>query len=314
MADPTDDTTIEVEIGDQKEEKEVKNTSEPEIEVVDDTPEADKGRKPLEREVEDPTEDELAQYSAKVQDRIKDLTHSRHDERRAREAATREREAAVQFAQAALKENEQLKAKLLQGETNFVSQAQKLADAEVEKATAALKAAHEAGDTDAFVEAQKSLNRAQFMQERAKNFKPQPLRPITPSATLPAQPAQPTAPTPDSKAQSWQSRNQWFGKDKAMTGFALGLHEELVEQGYDVQSDRYYSTLDTRLKSTFPDRFKSDAPSKRPAAVVAPSNRATSATKIRLTASQVNLAKRLNLPLEVYARQVAEDARKANNG
>lgn len=314
MGDRTDEDKLEIEIV--EEETPEKEGKEPEIEVVDDTPEADKGRKALDREVNDPTDEELSQYSDKVQARIKDLTHARHDERRAREAAAREREAAVSFAQAALEENKQLKARLTQGETNFVTQAQKLADIEVEKASAALKTAHEAGDTDAFVEAQKALNRAQFLQERAKNFKPQPLRPMPAGANLPAQPAQPTVPPLDTKAQSWQARNKWFGKDKALTGFALGLHDELVEAGYDLQSDRYYDAIDSKLKESFPSRFKDDESTtnsgKRPATVVAPTNRATSAKKIRLTASQVNLAKRLNLPLEVYARQVAEDARKQN--
>lgn len=288
-----------------------------EIQVVDDTPEKDRGRKPLEKPVDDPSEDELQEYSDKVQSRIKELTHARHDERRAREAAQREKEEALRFAQAALEENRKLKERITNGETTFISQAQRLADVEVEKAKAALKAAHEAGDTDAFVEAQAALNKAVLMQERAKAFKPTPLQKPEQSANLPTQqPAQPPVPQIDPKAKAWAQRNPWFGEDDEMTSFAYGLHNKLVKSGYDTQSQEYYDAIDNRIREVFPNKFKSDEDkpekAKKPATVVAPTNRVTSSKKIVLTPTQVSIAKRLGLTLEQYARQVAEEMRKQN--
>lgn len=283
-----------------------------EVEVVDDTPPKDRGRKPLDKPVTDPTEDELQDYSDKVQSRIKELTHARHDERRAREAAQREKEEALRFAQAAFAENKALKERLSKGETTFITQTQRLADIEVEKAKAALKAAHEAGDTEAFVEAQAALNKAQLMQERVKTFKPTPLPNVPQSVNVPTQqPAQTPVPKVDEKAQAWKQRNSWFGEDDEMTSFALGLHNKLVKSGYDTQSQEYYEALDNRIKEVFPDKFKADK-AKKPATVVAPSSRSTSAKKIVLTPTQVSIAKRLGLTLEQYARQVAEDMRKQN--
>jgi len=294
-------------------------TNEPEIEVVDDTPEKDRGRKPLDREVQDPTDDELQEYGDKVKNRIKELTHARHDERRAREAAQREKEEAFRLAQAAVEENKQLKERLARGQTTYVSQAQKLAEVELEQAKAALKAAHEAGDTDAFAEAQIALNRAVLMTEQAKAMKT-PLRSEETSGNVvPQQAPRPQAPKTDTKALAWKDRNQWFGKDEEMTSLALGLHNKLVRSGYDTSSDEYYNAIDTRMRQVFPDKFESEKTeqksantARKPATVVAPSSRATSAKKIVLTSSQVALAQRLGLPLEVYARQYAEDMRKQN--
>lgn len=306
---------VEFEFPDEKEEKQEKTASaakesEPEIEVVDDTPEQDRGRKPLEKPVVDPSDDELQEYSDKVKNRIKELTHARHDERRAKEALAREKEEAFRIAQAVYEENKQLKERLNKGETNFVSQAQRLAEVEVDKAKAALKAAHEAGDTEAFVEAQAALNRAQFMQERVKAFKPAPLQTESESANVVQQASQPPVPRVDVKAQSWKERNPWFGEDDELTSFAIGLHNKLVKSGYDTQSQEYYDAIDNRMRQVFPEQFKVtekvEPAGKRPATVVAPSSRATSAKKVRLTQTQVQIAKRLGVPLEVYARKVAE--------
>ena len=288
-----------------------------EVEVVDDTPPKDRNRKPLDKPVNDPTEDELQDYSDMVQSRIKELTHARHDERRAREAAQREKEEAIRFAQVAFAENKALKERLSKGETTFITQTQRLADIEVEKAAAAVKAAHEAGDTEAFVEAQKALSKAVMMQERVKTFRPPPLPNLERSVNVPAQqPAQAPVPKVDEKAQAWKRKNSWFGEDDEMTSFALGLHNKLVKSGYDTESQEYYEALDNRIRQVFPDKFKSDEDrserTKKPATVVAPSSRSTSAKKIVLTPTQVSIAKRLGLTLEQYARQVAEDMRKQN--
>ena len=287
----------------------------PVIEVVDDTPEADRGRKPLDREVGDPTDDELQEYSEKVKSRIKELTHARHDERRAKEALQREREEALRAAQALVEENKKLKDQLTQGQAGFITTAQRLAEAEVEKAKAALKAAHEAGDTEAFVEAQSKLNEAVYNQQRVKALKP-PLQKAAEPANVQPQQAAPAAPVqqPDPKYLSWRQKNPWFGEDDEMTSLALGLHNKLAKSGMPVGSDEYYSTIDRRMRQVFPDKFESSDPptTRKPATVVAPTSRATSAKKIVLTQTQVALAKRLGLPLEVYARSVADEMRKSN--
>lgn len=291
---------------------------EADIEIVDDTPEEDRNRKPLAKPVTDPTDDELQEYSEKVKSRIKELTHARHDERRAKEALLREKEETIRLAQNVLEENKKLKERLSKGESTFVSQAQRLAEVEVEKAKAALKSAHEAGDTEAFVEAQAALNKAIYVQERVKAFKPTPLQKETESDNVQIQQAQqPPVPQVDQKALAWRERNPWFGDDDEMTSFALGLHNKLVKSGYDTKSQEYYDAIDNRMKQVFPDHFKpvertDEPPAKKPATVVAPSNRSTSATKIRLTQSQVNIAKRLGVPLELYAKKVAEQMRDQN--
>lgn len=298
---------------------EIEGEEQPEIEVVDDTPEQDRGRKPLDKEVQDPTDDELQAYSDNVKSRIKELTHARHDERRAREAALREKEEAFRVAQVAVEENKKLKERLAHGQTTYVSQTQKLADVELEQAKAALKAAHEAGDTDAFADAQIALNRAVLLAEQAKAMKP-PLRAEETSGNVvPEQAPRPQNPKTDTKALAWKDRNEWFGKDEEMTSLALGLHNKLVKSGYDTSSDEYYNAIDTRMRQIFPDKFESEKTEqkpanagRKPATVVAPSSRATSAKKVTLTQSQVSLAKRLGLPLEVYAKYYAEDMRKQN--
>ena len=293
----------------EKVEFEVEN--EGEIEVVDDTPDQDRGRKPLEKPVAEPTDDELEQYGEKVRARIKELTHARHDERRAKEALERQNQEAIRAAQMLFEENKRLKGQLNTGTTAFVSQAQRLAAVEVEKAKAALKAAHEAGDTEAFVEAQTKLNEAVFAQQRAKALKtPPPLQKQPQRDNVAPQQAPPvpaSTPAPDPKLDAWRQRNPWFGEDDEMTSFAFGLHNKLAKSGANVGSDEYYATIDARVREVFPNKFETtkSEPAKRPATVVAPTQRATSAKKIRLTQSQVAIARRLGVPLEEYARNVA---------
>lgn len=292
-----------------KVEFEVEGESAPEIEIVDDTPEQDKGRKPLDRQVAEPTDDELEQYGEKVRNRIKELTHARHDERRAREALERQHQEALRATQALFEENKKLKGHLNTGTTGFITQAQKLADMEVEQAKAALKSAHEAGDTEAFVEAQAKLNEAVFAQQRTKSLKPPPLQTEEQRDNVAPQQPSPQAPAPqvDPATQAWVDRNRWFGQDDEMTSLAMGVHTKLVKSGVTPGTKDYFDTIDTRLRQVFPDKFEAPAPSptKRPATVVAPTQRATSAKKVRLTQSQVAFARRANIPLEEYARHVA---------
>lgn len=283
---------------------------EAEIEVVDDTPEADRGRKPMKEPPSEVTEDELEQYSEGVKKRIQHFSKGYHEERRAKEAALREREEALRLAQTLVEENKRLQGSLGQGQQALLEQAKKVVANEVEQAKAKLKAAHEAGDTEAFIAAQEELTTAKIKAERVNNFKPAVAKPEEP-VVQPTPQAQEPAPQVDSKARAWQEANPWFGKDEEMTALALATHEKLVRGGVSPTSDEYYEKINSRVRQLFPDAFPSEKPAKK-SSVVAPATRSTAPKKIVLTQTQVQLAKRLGLPLEVYARQVAEDMRKQN--
>ena len=240
---------------------------ETEIEIVDDTPEEDRGRKPI--DVEDPSEDEISQYGEKVQRRMKELTHARHDERREKEAALREREEALKIAQKLLEENKTLRQNVHTNQTALASTIKAKAESALEIARKKLKEAHEAYDNDAIVAAQEELTEAKYNYERVKNFKPTPLQEpkeeVYTSET-------PQTPKPDEKALRWQEKNPWFQSDLEMTNLAYAVHEKLVRNGVDPRSDEYYERIDTRMKEVFPEYFGKKA---KPATVVAPVTRTT---------------------------------------
>ena len=282
------------------------------VEVVDDTPAQDRGRKPLSKEVTDPDEDELKEYSEGVRKRISELTHARHDERRRKEALEREHAEALRFADAQAKENARLKRQLEAGHSVYQATAKELAEAQLAQAKSALRAAHEAGDTDALIEAQEAFTKAQNQVERAGPTRNKQLREQEESVTVSERTEQQPQ-TADPKAERWRAKNKWFGSDDEMTAVALGTHTKLVKQGIDPRSDEYYDAINKRIRQVFPDQFEEDirdekpaTPVKKPATVVAPSGRTSSAKKVTLTQSQVAIAKRLGVPLEQYARQVAE--------
>jgi hypothetical protein len=283
-----------------------------EIEIVDDTPAEDRGRKPMAEPPKELTEEELNKYDEGVRKRIQHFTKGYHEERRAKEAAQREKEEAVRIAHAIVEENKKLKGSLSQGQAALIDQAKKVVANELETAERKYRTAYEAGDTDALVEAQREITQATLRADRVNNFKPTPLQEEK-NEVQTTQPA-PAAPV-DHRATAWQEQNQWFGRDEEMTSFALGLHTKLVNQGIDPRSDTYYERLNSRLKQVFPDSFESDepvdAPPPRPKSnVVAPATRSTAPKKVVLTKSQVEIAKRLGVPLELYARKVAEEMRK----
>jgi hypothetical protein len=308
---------VEFTFPDEQEEKNVTepvdNSNQPELEVVDDTPEEDRGRKPLEKEVVEPTEEELAAYSDKVKARISELTHARHDERRRREQLEREYQEAMRAAQALAEENRRIQQQLAQTTTTSASHYKELAQARLDRAKAKLRAAHEAGDTDTFVEAQQEVAAAVLDVERAKYVSQPPLQSQSFSGNVPSnaperQPATPqTQVTVDPRASSWRESNPWFGQDPEMTAFALGVHNRLVQSGVNPASEEYYSALNKRIREVFPSAFKdTTTPSKpAPSTVVAPVTRSSAPKKIVLTKSQVAVANRLGVPLEMYARQVA---------
>jgi len=287
---------------------EVEGEGETEIEVVDDTPEQDRGRKPMKEAPSEVTDDELAQYSEGVKKRIQHFSKGYHEERRAKEAALREREEALRLAQNLVEENKRLQGSLGQGQQALLEQAKKVVQNEVDAAKQKLKDAHEAFDTDGIVAAQEELAKAVNKAERVNNFKPPVAKPAEPVV----QPAPSVAPPPvDDKARAWLKANPWFETNNRMRAVALEIDKELVTNGVDPTSDEYYQRINNEIRQTFPDAFTSEKPVKK-AAVVAPATRSTAPRKIVLTQSQVQIAKRLGLTNEQYARAVAEEMRKQN--
>ena len=302
------------EIDDKDKDKDVDVTvsaDEVEVEIVDDTPEKDRGRKPLDREVEDPSDEEIESYSEGVQKRIKELTHARHDERRAKESLFREKQELERLAQHMVSENAKLKEYVKSGTEKYAASIKQVADSELENAKRQYKAAYESGDADALVAAQEAMTDAKMRTEAAKNFRAPPLQDTETAVQTPSQVSRPEI---DEKTVRWQARNQWFGSTgyEEHTSFALGLHQKLVNSGLDPRSDEYFERIDARMKSTFPEVFGSeDKPrsgdgSKRPTSVVAPATRSTGARKIQLTPTQVALAKRYGLTPQQYANEVAK--------
>lgn len=287
-----------------------------EIEIVDDTPEKDRNRKPMEEPPKEATDEELAKYDEGVRKRIQHFTKGYHEERRAKEAAERQREEALKFAQHLAEENKKLKGSLSQGQKALLEQAKKVVGNELDQAKRRYKEAYESGDGDALVAAQEELTAIKMKAERISNFKPSPPPDKTP-VEIPTSAAQVEQRSPvDEKAIEWQSKNTWFGKDRRMTSYALGLHEELTqEERLDPSGEEYYRRIDAEMRQRFPDKFESEKPMdastpSKPSNVVAPATRGTAPKKVVLTKSQVEIAKRLGVPLELYARKVAEEMRK----
>ena len=294
-------------------EAEAAEDEKPEIEVVDDTPDDDKYRTPMADPPQDPTEEELATYSESVKNRFKHFTKGYHEERRAKEAAQREKDEAVRLAQVILEENKRLKGSVNQGQQVLLEQAKRVVNSEIEEAKRQYKEAYESGDADKLLEAQEALTTAKIRADKVNNFKPAPLQERETPVQITPQPQQ-AAPV-DEKLLAWQDQNQWFGTNKRMTSYALGLHEELVENGIRVGSEEYYRRIDTDIRERFPDQVGAgesvDAkPQRTKSNVVSPATRSTAPKKIVLTQSQVNLAKRLGLTNEQYARAVANEMRK----
>jgi hypothetical protein len=306
-------------------EKEVKLED---LEIVDDTPPQDRGRKPMETPPEDVTDEELASYDEKVQKRLKKFTKGYHDERRAKEEALRERQAAEEFARQMYEENKKLQQQLAEGSKLYIEQGKTAAQLELETAERRYREAYESGNTDAIIEAQKQIAQATLKLDKAEN-----LRPIEVEEKPEYIPPKQATPPRDVKLQQWLDENPWYGdqddpEHTVMSATALGVHTSLVKQygqGFVGTAD-YYEKINSRMRKSFPDYFRSqqdpqeteeEEPQQRqttsrakPATVVAPATRSTSPKKVKLNASQVAIAKRLGVPLELYAKKVAEQQEK----
>ena len=279
-----------------------------EIEIEDDTPEEDRGRPRLsDEELEKPLEvpdDELQNYSEGIQKRIKSLTHRYHEERRRREEAQREREELLGRFKSEFERRQQVEETLAKGETVLVGEAKNRIEAQMSQAELAYRSAYESGDTDQILKAQRELNRLEAERLRVDSFKPRQFKP----EQLPEQYSRPQVQEPDDKAKAWAERNPWFQQDEEMTAVAFALHKRLTTgpNAVDPTSDEYYNRIDEGIRNRFPENFSDTH--RQPASVVAPASRSTrNPRKVKLTQTQVRLAKRLGLTNEQYASQLLKD-------
>ena len=317
------------EFPDEKEAKQAKAVAEEDklsIEIEDDTPVQDRGRKPMKEPVEEPTEDELATYDEKVQARIKKFTRGYHDERRAKEEALREREAAEAYARQILGENKKLQQQLSTGSKAYIETSKEAAAAELIAAKKKYKEAYDAADPDELADAQAEIARATLKIERTSDMKP--IEVEEREFKAPAE----TAPKVNPRTQRWiENNSDWWGKDEEMTSAALGLDKKLQRE-YGVEyigSAEYFKTIDRTMRKRFPEHFEDaqsdeeeyDPPPRKrsepayedetprratkPSSVVAPATRSTPPNRIRLKASEVAIARRIGVPVEEYAKQVA---------
>lgn len=294
-----------------KEEEVKAEVSGVEIEINDDTPEEDQNRKNLPKELVNKLDsDELTEYDDKVKDKIHQLKKVWHDERREKERVQRENQEAIQAAKRLLEENKKLKKTYSANEKSFIESAKNAASLEIDVAKKAYKEAYDSGDSDKLVEAQQKLNAANFKSERIKAYKPS--LQTEESSVQKENDKQPAALPPDAKAMEWQKKNDWFGDDEEMTSLALGLHEKLVKQNgvAYATTDEYYDRINKTIRKRFPEHFEQSDDENvtkektKPSAVVAPVTRTTSSKKVRLSTSQVNLAKKLGLSPEQYAKEL----------
>jgi hypothetical protein len=291
---------------------EAKVQDELDLEIEDDTPPEDRNRDPLPKEViEEVENDDLTSYSDKVKTRLSQLRKMHHDERRAKEAADRERQEAIRFAQQLADENRKLKTTLSSGEATYIQTLKESLENELSIAKRDYGEAYDSGDRDKIIEAQSKMNDTQLRLAQANNYVTQFKTPLQePEKDVYIQQNQQSIPKPDSKALDWQDKNEWFGKDEEMTSLALGLHEKLVRSGINPTSDEYYRRIDSTMQKRFPEYFgdatlDEEKPAERtkPSNVVAPATRSTAPKKVRLTKTQVALAKKFGLTPEQYARE-----------
>jgi len=253
--------------------------------------------------------DDLSEYSEAVKKRIAKLTKRFRDEEK-------QRAAAVEFAESVKKQNDELKAKLDKLDTTYVGEFDTRVQSQAAAAKEAYRKAYEAGDADAMYEAQQTISKIaleearlnQLKQQREEEAKQVETNKSTQQAT--STPTQP--PKPDPRAEEWASKNEWFGQDQTMTYAAFGIHKTLIEEeGIDPNTEEYYTELDNRIKTEFPHKFGETKKSSGPRVASAGATASKTASQkgrrtVKLTPSQIAIAKRLNVPLEEYAKYVKE--------
>ena len=286
------------------------------VEIEDDTPEEDRGKEPLPKDIINSLEtpEDGGEYPEEVVSKFKQYKKAWHDERREKEKAFREQEEALRIAQSILEENKRLKATLSSGEQEYIATVKAAAETEVEVAKRNYREAYDSGDAEKLVDAQEALMQASLKLDRTKNFKPT-LQEEETEVQLPqrSQADNNTQPV-DPKFADWQRRNSnWFQKDEEMTDAAMGLHKKLYrEYGPEyIGTDDYYERIDKTIRKRFPEAFPNSGESEppkaqksKPSTVVASAKRSTAPKQIKLTATQAALAKKFKLTPEQYAREV----------
>jgi hypothetical protein len=264
---------------------------------------------------QEPKKDELKEYSEGVQRRIAKLTKKMREAERQRDEATR-------YAKTVLEKQKDSESKLLKLQPDYLKSLEATIKSGMDAAMAKLAAAREAGDIQAEVAAQQEIGKlgyqeAQLAQQKESLQKPTEEKKVDPFLTAESKETVNTyqgyelpkdAPVSDPKAEEWASKNKWFGTDTAMTYTAFDLHKKLTEEGYDPKSDEYYSEIDKRIRLEFPHKFGSTETTEtaKPVQTVASAKRSTKTSRntVRLTPSQVTIAKKLGVPLEEYAKQL----------
>ena len=294
----------EIEEGQEIEIEEEKTDDDKQEEAVVDS------KAPAEEEKQDASDaDDLSEYSESVKKRISKLTSKFREEER-------QRNEAIKFAESVKKQNEELKAKLDKLDNTYVGEFDTRVQSQSIAAKEAYRKAVEENDVDAMYEAQQNISRIAMEEARLNQIKrdrEEEAKRVEANGATPA-PAQPTAPPPkpDPKAEEWAKKNTWFGQDQTMTYAAFGLHKQLIEdEGFDATSDEYYTELDNRIRSEFPHKFqeaqkRSNSPRVASAGTTASKSSTKGRRTVKLTPSQIAIAKRLNVPLEEYAKYVKE--------
>lgn len=288
----------------EKEELEVVEVDEEQAEVAVEQPDAEEA--PADAEAK--SEDELEQYSESVQRRISKLTNRFREEER-------QRQAAIEYAEAVKKQNEELRSRLDKLDQSYVGEFGNRVEADAAAAKEAYRKAYEDGNADAMFEAQQrisqiALEQARYQEAKRRNEERQ-QQPAPEPEAAPQRQQQP-AQQPDPKAEAWAGKNEWFGTDQTMTYAAFGIHRQLIEdEGFDPSSDEYYSELDNRIRTEFPHKFAEAKRDSGPRVASAGSTASKSSSPkgrrtVKLTPSQIAIAKRLNVPLEEYAKYVKE--------
>jgi len=287
-----------------------------EIEIVDDRPVEDqKNAQPLPEEiVKELEEDDLEKYSQEAKQKLLQAKKLYNDERRAKEQALREQQEAIRVAQSLVEETKKLKTRLTEGEKVYVSNAKEGAEKQLELARREFKEAYDSGDSEKTLAAQEKLTQAQFKLQQIETYQPQydekALQTDENAVKIPEQSQQPQR--LDSKTQAWLDKNSWYGVDDDMSFLAMGIHRKLERNGVQTGSDEYWNAIDTEMRKRFPEKFSGDnTPEtkdsvKKPSTVVAPATRSTSPKKIRLTQTQLALAKKFKLSPEQYALELTK--------
>jgi len=287
-----------------------------EIVIEDDTPEEDRNLAPMPKDiVEELDNDDLEAYTGEAKQRLLQAKKVYNDERRAKETAQKEADEASRVAKELLAENQKLKTKLSAGEQSLHSKYKENIAHELEKAKAEYKNAYDSGDSDRLVEAQEKLTKVQMDSQQIERYQPEYSQDTLQNENNDVQMSQPQR--LDSKTQSWLDKNSWYGVDDDMSYLAMGIHRRLEREGVPIGSDHYFKVIDTEMRQRFPEKFGAgetkDSPEtetkysvKKPSTVVAPATRSNSPKRVRLTPTQVALAKKFNLTPEQYARELTK--------